>query len=401
MLLAGGLLAAGFVWALGPGGGEEPSFDDSADAEGPGSDEDEEGQREREEAPEQRRAGVSEDAAHDESADAGDCVPREHETPEEKLPSGWDSLPPPPEGAGTTALWTDAELLLLGGAAGAAYDPEAGIWRCLAPSPLGEGSQEGVAVWTGVEAVWWTARGAAAYHPQSDRWRQLPDMDLRGGRPLVAVWSGEEVLAWTGLRGGRSVVHDGGIAYDPATDRHRAIPSAPTTLNAAQALWTGTEMVVYGSELTHANHSGARTAQGVAYDPARDRWREIAPGALSPQATSIAWAGDEMLVWDYLLSAAVYDPDADDWHEVGGLPLRSMECYPDSARVREHVLAWYCGQAALYDSEDRTWEEVGTPSEAFGGPLVSTGSEALLVETTAQGTPAALWRYRPPGAGSK
>jgi hypothetical protein len=80
-----------------------------------------------------------------------------------------------------------------------------------------------------------------------------------------------------------------GAAYDPERDSWRRLPPAPFALNAAEGVWTGEEMVVYGALLDTTNHSERPNASGLAFDPERNQWREIAPFELSPQASMVVW----------------------------------------------------------------------------------------------------------------
>jgi hypothetical protein len=253
-------------------------------------------------------------------------------------------------------------------------------------------------VWTGTEVVLWggaPARGdGAAWNPHSGTWRTLPAAPLSPRVPVATVWTGEEVLVWgDASRQGEAT---DGAAYDPAADRWRRLPPAPLALNAAQAVWTGQEMVAYGADLDRGNRSKADHAQGIAYDPERDRWRVIESRSLSPQASSAAWTGDSVLVWDYELVAGAYDPTRDDWTRVPDLPLRPAECYPESALADDVVVAWYCGQGALYEIQSGTWRRIpaveGEP--VFGRPT-SAGSVVLFAGAAHEGHASALWAYKP------
>lgn len=77
-----------------------------------------------------------------------------------------------------------------------------------------------------------------------------------------------------------------GAAYDPAADRWRDIAEAPLNLNLATAVWSRTEMMVYGALLDNNNASDTDHAQGVAYHPATDTWRLLPAFPLSPQAST-------------------------------------------------------------------------------------------------------------------
>jgi len=177
------------------------------------------------------------------------------------------------------------------------------------------------------------------------------------GRAPLSVWTGRELLVWgTALR-----VEDrprDGAAYDPATDTWRVIPEAPIELTDATAVWTGGEMIVFGAALCCGNDPESRTAIGAAFDPATDTWRRIADSELSPQASTAAWDDSEMIAWDYLNDSAAYDPLGDVWRSLPRVPLDDWECPPESVAVGASVLGDYCGDLVLHEGGADAWREV-------------------------------------------
>jgi hypothetical protein len=333
-----------------------------------------------------------------------------------QVPRGWSELAspatlprPPIAWANAVQLWTGTELVVWGGhsefspsaaAHGAAYDAASDRWRILPDGPLA-GREEAGAAWTGEEVVIWGGmdgeprpRGdGAALHPATGAWRRLPRSPLDARRPAIAVWTGDEFVVWGDAS--RSRAARDGAAYDPAADRWRRLPPALVALNSASAVWTGTEVVIYGALLDGANYSVRRHAQGIAYDPARGRWRRLPPYPLSPQASTLAWTGAEVVAWDYELRAATYDPGRDEWKPLPDLPFDSGECYPLSASTATVVFAEYCGQAAVLDLRTRTWRRVRRPRRSGAATPVAAGSVVLVLGAAEGGVARSLWRYRP------
>jgi hypothetical protein len=331
------------------------------------------------------------------------------------LSPGWTKLTEPPfVRARAVSVWTGSELFYWGGdtdygstphADGAAYDPEAGAWERLPPGPLSARSSAGAA-WTGTEVLIWgggTTKGAkgdgAAFKPSSASWRMLPDAPIDARHPVAAVWTGRELIVWGDAS--RYAASVDGAAYDPAEDRWRRVPPAPFALNVATAVWTGEELIVYGALLDHNNHSETAQAQGIAYDPETDDWRVLPPFPLSPQASTAVWAGDELIVWDYDLRAGAYEPAANRWRELPNLPLRPYECYPQGAEVGDGlVLAWHCGQAALFDVASGQWHGLPGDSPEIFGRAISAGPVALFAGAAHEGVLNALWAYKPAALGA-
>ncbi|MGH2819996.1 MAG: hypothetical protein ACRDJ5_05010 [Actinomycetota bacterium] len=253
---------------------------------------------------------------------------------------------------------------------GFAFDPTSRTWMEMPAAPAAaEGAR---AIWTGTEAVFLGIGGSAegepkflagvAYDPDDEMWRTIaraPIPETYGG---VRVWTGRELVVWGGgERGDPRAAR--GAAYDPVSDSWRRIASAPLGLNLSSGVWTGELVLVFGSLLDRRNHAETPTSVGAAYDPGTDTWREMPPSALSPQATSAVWLGDRMVAWDYETTSQEYDPVGDRWSAPIDMPLEFNECYPDSAVVGGFLLAWFCGNAALYDEPSDTWQRIQ------GGPL--------------------------------
>ena len=323
------------------------------------------------------------------------------------LDPGWSQLEPPPFGrAEAVSIWTGRELFLWGGemdhggtahADGASYDPVSGRWSTVAAAPIA-GRSSAAAVWTGEEVLVWGGwadsprEDGAAYRPATDEWRTLPQSPLGPQAPVGAVWTGREMLVWGDVSRTREATR--GAAYNPASNSWRTLPPAPFGLNLASAIWTGREMIVYGAQLDGNNLSTEEHARGIAYAPATDSWRVLAPYPLSPQASSVVWADGRMLAWDYELRAGIYDSESDRWRAAPDLPLGFSECYPQGAVLGSFVLAYHCGSAALFNLAAGTWEVVPGRTPIYGRP-VSAGPVALFAGAAHESDASALWAYKP------
>ena len=213
-----------------------------------------------------------------------------------------DRLPlPPAVRDGASFQPTDDRLLLFGGCglhpryrcpattSGFSYSPATDEWTRMPKAPFGP---MGASVWTGDEAIFlntgtnYKPAGkprpirALAFDPVDESWRRLPPAPLRV-KNSDAIWTGSEVIVWGG--GGHSAPAADGVAYDPATGSWHKIPQAPIALNNVNLAWTGSEMIAFGSRLDVGNHASTRVAVGVAYDPATNSWRRIADSKLSPR----------------------------------------------------------------------------------------------------------------------
>jgi hypothetical protein len=137
------------------------------------------------------------------------------------------------------------------------------------------------------------------YEPVKDRW--LPT-SVGANVPIprrehTAVWTGTEMIVWGGYYGnGWSYLNTGG-RYDASTDSWTATSigaNVPNERSAHGAVWSGREMIVWGGRgATQYYQDGGR------YKPSSDTWAptssESAPTPRS--APSAVWTGAEMIVW--------------------------------------------------------------------------------------------------------
>lgn len=368
-------------------------------------------------------------------AEPGSPAAVETRDPWRTYEQGWSELPPPPEiHNGASLVWAGRELLYWGGEpevasdrepatpAGFAFDPVTRKWRLLpeAPGPARYGPD---GVWTGTEVLFFGgakpgALEGVAFDPATETWRVisgLPDVH----DAAAYVWTGSRLIAWGGGERGKDSARTG-AAYDPETDRWTRIADSPIGLNAASAVWTGKLVLVFGSLLDNGNHAATRTSVGAIYEPEEDRWQEMPPSQLSPQATSAGWVGNRLVAWDYEVQSQAFDPNAREWSKPVKMPLDASECYPGSVVLGDTMFAWFCGQAAEYSAGYGRWQAVhgGLMEEeirandsmyklyrfasiAPAGEVVAMAAEGITVNARGvpcygcPGSPHSFWVYRP------
>ena len=340
----------------------------------------------------------------------------------EEVGPGWTKLEDPPDArTSAVSVWSGRQqsgrdLVYWSGESGSGtvteadgftWDPNTNAWSPMSDSPLEARAGSG-AVFTGSEVVIWGGYGqwpqrladGAAYDPATDTWRMLPPAPLAPASPVATVWTGEEVLVWGSTE--RLASSTEGAAYNPATDEWRKLPDAPAPINEGTAVWTGQdpskpqEMVIFGAQLNGNNNSKLDHAIGIAYNPKTNHWRELPNVDLSPNASAIAWTGDEIVAWDYGLTAAAYSPATNEWRELPRVPLDAYECYPTTEYIGGYVVAWYCGQAALFDIDRDKWTRIDTPRQIVAGDPVVAGEILLFAGATHETSHNGLWLYAPP-----
>lgn len=243
-----------------------------------------------------------------------------------------------------------------------------------------------------------TAPSAAEGAPSTggrEGWQAMAPSPLTGRAPAVSVWTGEELIVWRGDRMppvacverdaaycGEEPLRDS-AAYRPSTDTWRPLPAPPSTyestLGADAAVWTGTEMIVWGGS-THA----------AAYDPESNRWRRIAdpPFPEAHDSFTMTWTGREAV----LVTAegvAAYDPAEDSWNRLPSLA---------QSRILGFVAVWTRAGLVvvggsrpgggsvdaielLVPGADR-WKTIGTAPQLIEAAAVWTGRLVVIVGRT-------------------
>ncbi len=255
--------------------------------------------------------------------------------------------------------WTGKAVLIWGGQKqgsetgfgdewddGALYDPAKGTWKPMADWPLSHryGTR---AVWTGTRLVVWGGASAeagedpppladgAAFDPGDDKWTKMPAGPLAGRiAPLGAARGNDALLAWGPgpAEDGKRVALSDSAVYDPEHKQWSPAAAVPPPPNDAWCLDPpGCVGVDTGKRVVFAG-------QGLAWDPAANRWAPIAPGPyadpyLGGKAT--AWTGSRVMLWgggnargpadappaSVNAGGAAYDPAADRWEPLPAAPL--------------------------------------------------------------------------------
>lgn len=113
----------------------------------------------------------------------------------------------------------------------------------------------------------------------------------------TAVWTGTEMIVWGGSDTGTGNPVGDGSAYNPSTDTWRALPTsgAPSARLEHAAVWTGEQMLIAGGR------NGSTVPGGFfAYDPQSNAWSEWT-SAGGPYAQryghAAVWTGSAMIIW--------------------------------------------------------------------------------------------------------
>lgn len=237
---------------------------------------------------------------------------------------------------GMTAVWTGSRMIVWGGGAsgvrvntGASYDPVADAWTPTSTVEAPSARSNHSAVCTGSAMIVWGGTvgstppscsgqrsDGGVYDAAADTWTPTSSTGQPSARyGHAAVWTGTEMIVWGGQSDfywmsvcGFAGVGSGGL-YEPGSDvwTPQSSAGAPSGSSASKAVWTGTRMVVL---------TGGTSPLGARYDPAADAWTSMSSTGAPPAGGAIAWTGSRMISWgggSYSASGGLYDPVGDAW----------------------------------------------------------------------------------------
>src|SRR6266571_1002420 len=141
-----------------------------------------------------------------------------------------------------------------------------------------------------------TLDSGCRYNPVTDSWTATnSDFAPTARRNHTAVWTGTEMIVWGGGEAYLGECQNTGGRYNPITDSWTSMahPARHRRL-AHTAVWTGSQMIVWGG-----TDCRSLIADGGRYGPAADNWTATSfIGEPSPRANHTAiWTGSEMIVW--------------------------------------------------------------------------------------------------------
>lgn len=147
------------------------------------------------------------------------------------------------------------------------------------------------------------------------------------------VWADGEFIVWGGGTGDKvdGQVHASGAAYDPSTNTWRTLAPAPVEARERHtAVWTGSEMVVWGG--TRRHHGVGDLLDGARYDPVTDTWRPMAPAPVGTDRSD----GQAAVVGDRVVIGGGFGPTGDEERTV--LVFDLAEDRWDSVAVPDPVI---------------------------------------------------------------
>lgn len=158
-------------------------------------------------------------------------------------------------------------------------------------------------------------------------WTSMSASPLAGRAKHGAVWTGTEMIVWGGADAAGTTFFNDGAKYNPSTNSWTpiaAVPSGFVGRTDFAIVWTGSAMVVWGGQ----GSAPGELADGAAYDPSANSWKMLATSPLGTgsRAFGFSTTTGDVIIWGHSAGGGAsdtgaYKPLADSWSLLPTAPL--------------------------------------------------------------------------------
>ena len=290
---------------------------------------------------------------------------------------------------------------------GGRYTPSTDSWTATSVTNAPAGRSSHTAVWTGSEMIVWGGiyfegsnfiflNTGGRYNPSTDSWTATTIINAPTARDShAAVWTGKEMIVWGGYNS--NDLNTGG-RYNPATDLWRATrtANAPSARSGPTAVWTGTEMIVWGG----VYYDGSRyfyLNTGGRYNPGTNIWTASSTvnAPIGREAHTAIWSGSEMIVWggidaflNYSNAGGRYSPSTNSWTATSTTNAPTGRYIHTAIWTGSEMIVWggtddsiNFNNGGRYNPTTNAWVATTTANAAtgrFGHTAVWTGDQMIV-----------------------
>ncbi len=208
----------------------------------------------------------------------------------------------------------------------------------------------------------------------------------------TAIWTGSEMIVWGGQDANFNAMRTG-ARYNPRTDSWTFTSplNAPSVRVGHTAVWTGSEMIIFGGSISGANYF----SDGARYNPTSDTWTPIstvnAPAARSGHVA--VWTGSEMIVWGgsnntgIMNTGARYNPQTDSWSPITNTNAPIPRFTQAVVWTGTEMIIWggngntFTNTGGRYNPSSDSWTAtslVNAPSARIAPTAVWTGTQMIV-----------------------
>lgn len=322
-----------------------------------------------------------------------------------------------------SAVWTGSEMLIWGGletsgdpysedyiasypSVGGRYNPSANSWSVMNSTNAPTGRKKPIAFWTGSEMFIWGGKVGYTDNPglpgrykrSTDTWSLFNTVIEPEPRSThSAVWTGTEMIIWGGTAAFGATMGDG-WRFNPVANNWARInegENLPNARYAHTAVWTGTEMIIWGGMSANGGPAFPINSGGR-YNPIADIWQPT-PTFGAPEARGFhtaIWTGSEMIVWggngvaSPVNTGGRYNPITNTWTLTPSVNAPAPRFYHTAVWTGSSMIVWggFDGEAVLntggrYTPGDPSWlstPAIGVPAARLYHSAVWTGTEMIV-----------------------
>jgi N-acetylneuraminic acid mutarotase len=208
----------------------------------------------------------------------------------------------------------------------------------------------------------------------------------------TAIWTGSEMIVWGGWDGSINYLNTG-AKYNPSTDSWTgtSIANAPSARLRQTAVWTGSEMVVWGG-----GDANGPSNTGGKYNPNMDSWVATAT-ANAPAGRLLhttVWTGSEMIVWgggsggSNFITGGRYNPTTDNWTATSTSSAPEARVTHTAVWSGDEMIIWggasnsgYLNSGGRYNPGTDSWTATNTtsaPSARNSHTAVWAGNQMIV-----------------------
>lgn len=316
-----------------------------------------------------------------------------------------------------SAIWTGSAMLVWGGealrrkdeklASGGLYDPADDHWKNIniknAPSPRSHhttvwaSSYKKMLVWGGIDNENVLGNGGI-YSPKKNKWVKIPGKTVtfkksQGGEENKSSLDKlADEQAPEAPKPADSEKEEDGDSQDKSEEP--LAEGAPSPRSNHVALWTGSEMIIWGGL---GSDEAGPLGDGARLSLKNKSWTPISnAGAPSPRyGHSAVWTGSKMIVWGgwnnsaHLDDGGIYDPKKNSWKPLSQIAAPSARTL-HSAVLADHKMIIFGGltdnnevkdDGAIYDINENKWYKLLLKGNIEGRYLhtaINTGSAIVF-----------------------
>jgi N-acetylneuraminic acid mutarotase len=207
----------------------------------------------------------------------------------------------------------------------------------------------------------------------------------------TAVWTGSEMIVWGGYSNG--FVNTGG-RYNPSTDSWTATTTtnAPIGRESPTAVWTGSEMIIWGGDAGSQMYLNT----GGRYNPITDTWTATSTtnAPAGRHEHTAVWTGGEMIIWgggvfgSTFNTGGRYNPGTDSWTATSTTNAPSARAAHTAVWIDGEMVVWgganvtsYFNTGGRYNPGTDSWTATSTTNAPLARSYhtaVWTGSQMIV-----------------------